>query len=74
MRRMCSWCNEILESGNSSPLQTTHGVCAPCVQKLLVSIEGFCGEASSRSGAESEVNSKPCEADPQVESRGLHTR
>jgi hypothetical protein len=74
MRRMCSWCNEILESGNSSPLQTTHGVCAPCVQKLLVSIAGSREEASSGSGAKLEANAKPCEADPQVESRGLHTR
>ena len=74
MRRLCSWCNEILESGSSLPLQTTHGVCAPCVQKLLDSITGSREEASSCLGTKSEVNAKLREADPQVNSRGLHTR
>jgi hypothetical protein len=74
MRRLCSWCDEVLESGSSSSLQITHGVCAPCAQKLLASIAGSREEASSRIGTKSEVNSKRCEADPQVESRGLHTR
>jgi len=43
MRRICSWCGEILESGSAFPLLTTHGACAPCAKKLLASIADSSG-------------------------------
>jgi hypothetical protein len=64
MRRLCSWCGEILTLGSTLPLQTTHGVCNPCARELLASIAGdsskgmACRETKMLQGAHSES----CEA------------
>jgi len=64
MRRLCSWCGEILESGSAFPSLTTHGICAPCARKLLTSIADSSGRAPARRAAKplEGAYSKGCKA------------
>ena len=52
MKRICAWCELVMESPSSDSDQVTHGICPPCFEDLMAKVS-----AAARERRESDSNS-----------------
>ena len=65
MKRVCAWCEIVMEYPGGDSDQVTHGICPPCYNNLMAKL----GAASS-APKDSDGNANSSEADQRVPAAG----
>ena len=57
MKRVCAWCQTVMESPAGDTEQVTHGICPPCFDDLMAKVDAASREPKDRDGNAMEITS-----------------
>ena len=57
MKRVCAWCEIVMESPAGDSDQVTHGICPACFDSLIAKVGAASGEHRDRDGNANELKS-----------------
>ena len=57
MKRVCAWCEIVMESPGGDSDQVTHGICPPCFDSLMAKVGAAYGERKDKDANAIEIKS-----------------
>ncbi len=57
MKRVCAWCEIVMDSPDGDSDQVTHGICPPCYDSLMAKVGVAIAEREDRGGDATEIKS-----------------
>lgn len=57
MKRVCAWCQLVMEGPSDDSGQITHGICPACFDGMMAKVGNTSGKREDRDGDVIEINS-----------------
>ena len=57
LKRVCAWCEIVMESPGGDSDQVTHGICPPCFDSLMAKVGAAYGERKDKDANAIEIKS-----------------